>query len=67
MIQSSICKRKRQFRERWRELVSDTLQSGELSPSAAKAVLMHLRVRAILSKEEEGAILQYLAPGDSSQ
>ncbi len=33
-----------------------------LSPSAAHAVLQHMRVRAMLSKEDEKAILNYIAP-----
>ena len=35
----------------------------DLSPKATRAVLMHMRVRAVLSKEEQRAILAYLAPG----
>lgn len=34
----------------------------ELSPKAAPAVLRHMRVRAMLTKEDEKAILEYIAP-----
>jgi cytochrome c5 len=33
-----------------------------LSPREVKAVLQHMRVRAMLSAEDERAILKYLAP-----
>lgn len=33
-----------------------------LSPREAKAVLQHMRVRAMLSAEDEQLILKYLAP-----
>ncbi len=33
-----------------------------LSPREVKAVLQHMRVRAMLSKEDEKLILEYLAP-----
>jgi len=39
----------------------------ELSPKATRAVLMHMRVRAVLSKEEQQALLAYLAPGGKTQ
>ena len=39
---------------------------GELSPKATGAVLMHMRVRAILSKQEQQALLAYLAPGGNT-
>ena len=34
----------------------------QLSPKIAGSVLRHMRVRASLSKEDEQAILKYLAP-----
>jgi mono/diheme cytochrome c family protein len=34
----------------------------QLSPKAAGSVLRHMRVRAMLSKEDEQQILKYLAP-----
>ncbi|ABF39886.1 hypothetical protein Acid345_0883 [Candidatus Koribacter versatilis Ellin345] len=34
----------------------------QLSPKIAGSVLRHMRVRAMLSKEDEQAILKYLAP-----
>ena len=34
----------------------------DLSPRAAKAVLQHMRVRAMLSRKDEEAILEYIAP-----
>jgi cytochrome c5 len=33
-----------------------------LSPREAKAVLQHMRVRALLSEEDEQLILKYIAP-----
>jgi cytochrome c5 len=33
-----------------------------LSPRIAKTVLQHMRVRAMLSKKDEQAILSYIAP-----
>jgi hypothetical protein len=33
-----------------------------LPPAVAKTVLRHMRVRAMLSKEDEKAILEYIAP-----
>ncbi len=35
---------------------------SEISPREARAVLRHMRVRAILSAEDEKLILKYLAP-----
>jgi mono/diheme cytochrome c family protein len=35
---------------------------GQLSPKIAGSVLRHMRVRAMLSKEDEQQILKYLAP-----
>lgn len=34
----------------------------ELSPGEARTVLQHMRVRAMLSKQDEQAILNYIAP-----
>jgi mono/diheme cytochrome c family protein len=34
----------------------------ELSPRVARSVLQHMRVRAMLSKKDEQAILNYIAP-----
>lgn len=34
----------------------------DLSPKAAPAVLRHMRVRAMLTEEDEKAILNYIAP-----
>lgn len=38
----------------------------ELSPKATRTVLMHMRVRATLTKEEQRALLTYLAPGGNA-
>ena len=35
---------------------------AELSPRVAKTVLQHMRVRAMLPKKDEQAILDYIAP-----
>ena len=34
----------------------------DLSPKAAPAVLRHMRVRAMITEEDEKAILEYIAP-----